>query len=194
MQIFRSEQVKAWTRFQELIVSNRQFALASIVSSLTIAACTPPAPLNAPASTGAVGDWPSYNRTLPGDRFSPLAEINRSNVAQLKSICTYTLPEVTSLQTGPIVVGGTMYLTTDTISYAIDAASCAEKWKRVRHSPTPSSLGVNRGFGYMNGRLFRGTSDAHVLALDASDGHTIWDVALDIAGPGVTVPMAPIAS
>ena len=37
-------------------------------------------------------DWLTYNRTLAGDRFSPLKEIDRSNVAQLKAICTYTLP------------------------------------------------------------------------------------------------------
>ena len=43
------------------------------------------------ASRGADADWLTYNRTLAGDRFSPLKEINRSNVAQLKSICTYTL-------------------------------------------------------------------------------------------------------
>src|SRR5207245_11032269 len=156
---------------QEVTVRNRKFGLAPRVGFVTIAACPPPAPLKAPASTGAAGDWPSYNRTLPGDRFSPLAEINRSNVTQLKSVCTYTLPEVTSLQTGPIVVGGIMFFTTDTISYAIDAATCAEKWKQVRHSASPSRLAVHRGFAYMNGRLFRGTSDAHALVMDASDGH-----------------------
>ena len=55
-------------------------------------------------SRGADADWLTYNRTLAGDRFSPLKEIDRSNVTQLKAICTYTLPEVSSLQTGPLVV------------------------------------------------------------------------------------------
>ena len=63
----------------------------------------------------------------------------------------------------------------------------------MRHSPTPNRLAVNRGAAYMNGRLFRGTSDAHVIAIDAADGHTLWDVMLDVAGRGVTVPMAPTA-
>ena len=175
-------------------MSKRNFALETIVCFLIFVACAPPAPLNAPGITGTAGDWPSYNRTLPGDRFSPLAEINRSNVAQLKSVCTYTLPEVTSLQTGPIVVGGTMFFTTDTISYAIDAGNCSEKWQRVRHSTSPSGLAVHRGFAYMNGRLFRGTSDAHALAMDPADGHVIWDRALDVNGPGVSYPMAPIAA
>ncbi|HEV7594333.1 MAG TPA: PQQ-binding-like beta-propeller repeat protein [Gemmatimonadaceae bacterium] len=139
-------------------------------------------------------DWPVYNRTLAGDRYSPLSEINAANVAGLRTICAYTLPEVTSFQTGPIVVNGTMYFTTDTISYAINASNCAERWRTVRHSETPSQLGVNRGFAYMDGRLFRGTSDVHALALDANDGHVIWDRVLDIKGPGVSLPMAPVAA
>src|SRR5258706_1881865 len=115
---------------KEVIVSKKNFALASIVFVLAFAACAPPAPLNAPGITGAADDWSSYNRTLAGDRFSPLAEINRANVAQLKSVCAYTLPEVTSLQTGPIVDGGTRFFTTDPISYAIVASTCGEKRKR----------------------------------------------------------------
>ena len=139
-------------------------------------------------------DWPSYNRTLPGDRFSPLTEIDRSNVAQLKPVCTYALAEVSSLQTGPLVIAGTMYFTTDEGSYAIDASTCAEKWKKHRHSDTPSALLVNRGFAYANGRLFRGTSDSHVIAMDPADGHQIWDRVIDAQGPGVSIPMAPIAA
>jgi alcohol dehydrogenase (cytochrome c) len=140
-------------------------------------------------------DWPAYNRTLAGDRFSPLDEIDRSNVAQMRLACSYSLPEVTSMQAGPIVVDGTMYFTTERSSYSIDAATCAEKWRVERQSSRPSPLGVQRGFAYLDGRLFRGTSDAHVLALDAADGRTLWDVAIDVAEtPGVSMPMAPIAA
>ena len=143
--------------------------------------------------TPSDGNWTTYNRTLPGDRFSPLAEITRTNVTELKQICLYQLPEVTSLQTGPLVIDGTMYFTADANSYAIDAATCALKWKVARTGP-PSPLAVNRGFAYLNGRLFRGTSDAHVLALDSADGHQIWDRAVDPNVPGVSIPMAPIAA
>ena len=154
------------------------------------------APVTAPqAQNVAAADWPSYNRTLAGDRFSPLAEIDRGNVAQLGVACTYTLPEVSALQAGPIVVAGTMYFTTERNSYSIDAATCAEKWRVEYQSSRPSPLGVQRGFAHLDGRLFRGTSDAHVLALDAADGHTLWDVTMDVAAtPGVSMPMAPIAA
>jgi alcohol dehydrogenase (cytochrome c) len=162
-------------------------------SSAPPAAPTTP-PARAPQQAVAAADWPSYNRTLAGDRFSPLDEINRGNVAQLTAVCSYTLPEVSALQTGPIVVAGTLYFTTETRSYAIDAATCAEKWKVERPVERPSPLGVHRGFAYLDGRLFRGTSDAHVLALDANDGHTLWDREIDAKAPGVTMPMAPIAA
>lgn len=172
-------------------------AAAVAVAIVLLSNCTRPGiapPPPAAATSVPAGDWPSFNRTLAGDRFSPLAEIDRSNVATLEQICTYTLPEVAALQAGPVVVGGAMYFSTDTITYAIDAGTCAERWKRARHSATPGGgPAVNRGVAYLDGRVFRGTSDAHVLALDANDGHTVWDVRLDVAGPGVQVPMAPIA-
>jgi len=156
----------------------------------------PAAPATAPTRANvAAADWPTYNRTLAGDRFSPLTEIDRSNVAQLRVACTYVLPEVSAMQAGPIVISGTMYFTTERNSYSIDAATCAEKWRVERQSSRPSPLGVQRGFAYLDGRLFRGTSDAHVLALDAADGHTIWDVTMDGADtPGLSMPMAPIAA
>ncbi len=190
--------LQEFLRNGDKLMSHHRFALgcACLSSAIILSACaSPPATVSTvvPVAVDA-GDWPSYNRTLAGDRFSPLAEINTGNVAQLRTICSYTLPEVTALQTGPIVVNGTMYFTTDTISYAIDASNCAGKWKSVRHSETPSALGVNRGFAYLNGRLFRGTSDVHAIALDAADGHLVWDRLLDAKGPGVSVPMAPVAA
>ena len=170
--------------------------------TLLLAACGPLEPgatatssRVAPKPQAVPADWPAYNRTLAGDRFSPLAEIDRGNVAQLRLLCTYTLPEVSSMQAGPIVIDGTMYFTTERNSYSIDAATCAEKWRVERQSSRPSPLGVQRGFAYLDGKLFRGTSDAHVLALDAADGHTLWDVTIDVAAmPGVSMPMAPIAA
>jgi alcohol dehydrogenase (cytochrome c) len=167
--------------------------LAALVSLLLVDGCHPSSFGPSPSSGVAPGDWPSYNRTLAGDRFSPLSEITTSNVGRLAQICTYNLPEVAALQSGPIVVDGTMYLSTDTITYSIDARSCAERWRKARHVATPGGgPAVNRGVAFSNGRVYRGTSDAHVLALDAADGHTVWDVTLDVAGPGIQLPMAPI--
>ncbi len=156
------------------------------------AACAEAA--NAAPSAVPAADWPAYNRTLAGDRYSPLAQITTANVAQLTLRCAYTLPEVVAFQTGPLVVNGTLYFTTFEGSYAIDAATCTEKWTRHDKSGGPPGLAVNRGFAYLDGRLYRGTADAHVVALDAADGHVLWDRALEVEGPGISIPMAPIAA
>jgi alcohol dehydrogenase (cytochrome c) len=161
-------------------------ALAALAASAGVASAAPPA--TRPA------DWPAYNRTLAGDRYSPLAQITAANVGQLTLRCAFTLPELPSFQTGPLVVDGTMYFTTFEGSYAIDASSCKEKWSRHATSAGPPGLAVNRGFAYLDGRLYRGTADAHVLALDAADGHVLWERALPVEGPGISIAMAPIAA
>src|SRR5947209_3873277 len=129
----------------------------SLFAATLIAAChatpvTPPAVLERIPP----GDWPSYGRTVAGDRFSPLNQIDRANVGRLQQVCAYALPEVAALQTGPLVVDGTMYFTTDTISYAIDGATCQEKWRVARHNERRNPMLVHRGFAWLDGRLFRG--------------------------------------
>ena len=166
--------------------------LHSLFLAVALFACASSA--GAAPATPQAADWPEYNRTLAGDRYSPLADITSANVGQLVLRCTYTLPEVVAFQTGPLVVDGIMYFTTFLGSYAIDAASCTEKWSRHDKGPGPPGLAVNRGFAYLDGRLFRGTADAHVIALDAKDGHLLWDRAPEVQGPGISIPMAPIAA
>jgi alcohol dehydrogenase (cytochrome c) len=161
-------------------------------SLLALSACVGAATAAPPAVQPA--DWPAYNRTLAGDRYSPLTQLTTENAGQLQLHCAYTLPEVVAFQTGPLVVDGTMYFTSYEGSYAIDAATCKEKWSRHDKSAGPPGLAVNRGFAYLDGRLYRGTADAHVIALDATDGHLVWDRTLDVAQPGISIPMAPIAA
>ena len=162
------------------------FVLALLLASAAL--------ISAAAPDAQWADWPAYNRTLAGDRYSGLAQITTANVSELTLHCAYTLPEVVSFQTGPLVVDGTMYFTTFEGSYAIDAASCKEKWSRHVKSAGPPGLAVNRGFAYLDGRLYRGTADAHVIALDATNGQVLWDRPLPVGGPGISVPMAPIAA
>ena len=172
--------------------ARRVLVAATLTAAAPIAACYRTTHLT--PDRISPGDWPAYGRTVAGDRFSPLAQIDRSNVARLQPVCSYDLPEVAALQTGPLVVNGTMYFTTDTISYAVDGATCAEKWRVARHSAQRNPLLVHRGFAWLDGRLFRGTTDGHVLAMDAIDGRIVWDRTLDVSGPGVSYPMAPIAA
>ena len=65
------------------------------------------------AADDAAAGWPSYNRTLTSDRYSPLDQINRSNVGKLKQLCVFDLGVDVSFQAGPIVIGRVLYATTD---------------------------------------------------------------------------------
>ena len=143
-------------------------------------------------AAGDSDDWRTYNRTLTGERFSPLNEITTANVGRLRQVCTFDTGERVSFEAGPLVVGGVLYVTTDTVTYAIDAATCAPKWKQP-HPHGATGLQVSRGLAYDAGRVFRGAGGGHVMALDAATGRTVWDVEL-MASPGVTVPMAPLAA
>ena len=144
------------------------------------------------APSASADDWSAYNRTYAGERFSPLNQITIGNVSGLRAVCTFDTGEQVSFETGPVVVGGIMYVTTDIATYAVDAASCAQKWKH-EHADGPTQLRVNRGVAYDAGRLFRGAGNGHVVAIDAAAGRTLWDVQLNPVVPGVTVPMAPVA-
>ena len=53
--------------------------------------------------------WPSYNRTLDGQRYSPLAQVTTANVAALKPVCEMTMGEEGGFQTGPVVAGMATY-------------------------------------------------------------------------------------
>ena len=147
------------------------------------------APTPADAQTG---DWPSYNRTLTSDRYAPLDQINRTNVSRLKQLCVYDLGVDTSFQSGPIVIGRTLYATTDKEILAIDPETCQQKW-RVREEGPSLGLRTNRGAAYLDGRLFRGTGEGNVLAYDAATGKKVWTAHLADPDKGESIPAAPIA-
>jgi len=88
-----------------------------------------------------------------------------------------------------------MYLTTAERTYAVDAASCQLRWKHIyEYRPRPDfDLKVNRGVAYAGGRLFRGTNDGRLLALDARTGEELWNVVAGDVTKGETFPAAPIA-
>jgi len=153
----------------------------------------PPAtPAAANASASVAGNWITYNGSLAGDRYSPLNQITTSNVSQLQQACVVDAPGEVSFQSGIVAVDGTLYFTVFGDTFAIDGATCQQKWKHSRPEPD-NFLKVNRGVGFSNGRLFRGTGDGHVLALDATTGTLLWDVAIANPKIGESVPMAPVA-
>ena len=153
----------------------------------TVAVTTPSA---APGAT--ITDWPGYNRTLDGDRFSPLTGITTENVANMKVICTYDTGVLTAFESGLVVVEGALIGTTEYDTFAIDPSTCAEKWRAKEEYP-PSVLGVNRGVAHLDGSLFRGLQDGRVVAYDLETGDKLWETEIADPSIGETVPAAPVA-
>jgi alcohol dehydrogenase (cytochrome c) len=173
---------------------------AALFATIAVVGCMrmrPESPSASPSRNTTVtvvptpGDWISYNGNHANDRFSSLASITTSNVSELARICTFDSGDTTSFQNGPVVVNGVIYVTTHNSTYAVDGETCALHWKHTRSAP-PAFLKVNRGVAYANGRLFRGSTDAHLVAIDAADGQTLWDIALGDPRIGESTPMAPI--
>jgi alcohol dehydrogenase (cytochrome c) len=150
---------------------------------------------NPAGSIDTIADWLTYNRTLEGHRGSPLAEIDTANVARLRPVCRFPLGERASFQSGPVVVSGTMFVTTAERTWALDAATCALRWRHeYRYHPRPDfDIQVNRGVAYAAGRLFRGANDGRVYALDAFTGAELWSAVVGDVERGETFPAAPIA-
>ncbi len=146
-----------------------------------------------PASGNRNTDWPMYNKNFQGQRFSSLDQINRKNVASLKEICRVKIARGGSFHTGPIIVDSVMYVTTARLTTAIDPRTCEMKWRSMYTPEQDEVWGANRGIAYLDGRLFRGTSDGRLLALDAKTGKQLWKVKAGEPKRGEYLSSAPIA-
>lgn len=127
------------------------------------------------------GDWPAYNGTPDGNRFSQLDQVNLSNVAKLQLQWTYSIP-FNGLETTPVVVDGVMYVTGNNQVYALSGKTGREIWRYMRPKSvagtiaSDAAVGVNRGVAVLGDRIFYLTDDAHLIALHRLTGALLWDV------------------
>src|ERR1700688_3395504 len=143
-------------------------------------------------AASAVKDWPSYNNTLTSERYSTLDAIDSKNVARLKVLCSFDTGEQTSFQTGLLEVDGTLFATTEHDTISIDANNCKQNWRA--HAEFASGvLKVNRGAAWLDGRVFRGTTDGRVVAYTAKTGKPLWSTVIADPAKGESVPASPIA-
>ncbi|HEY1453204.1 MAG TPA: PQQ-binding-like beta-propeller repeat protein [Roseiarcus sp.] len=149
-----------------------------------------PAPARA-ASMTAVGDWPSYNKTLTSERFSELDAINTTNIGKFKVLCTYDTNQYTNFESGLIMVNNALIGTSEFDIFSIDPTTCAENW-RTREDVSPSFYSTNRGAAYLDGMLFRGLQDGRVVAYDFNTGKRVWRTTIADPNLGETTPAAPI--
>jgi len=124
-------------------------------------------------------DSPTYHGQLSGNRFTGLAQIDKTNVARLAPRWTYSIPGQSRLQVTPVVVDGVMYVTGPNECHAIDAGNGRRLWDyrrpRTRGLAGDSASGINRGVAVSGGRVFMVTDHAHVIALDRHTGALLWD-------------------
>jgi alcohol dehydrogenase (cytochrome c) len=123
---------------------------------------------------GGDTQWSSYNGTVDGQRYSPLKQITAENASRLGEVCRVQVEDVGSFHTGLVEVDGVIYLTTALDTLAIDASDCEIKWRHHYEPEQEPVWMVNRGVAYANGKVFRGTPDARLLALDAQTGKVVW--------------------
>jgi quinohemoprotein ethanol dehydrogenase len=151
-------------------------------------------------STASGGDeWLTYGGTYDEQRHSKLTQINKDNVSQLGVAWTYDLATNRGVESTPIVVDGTMYVTSAwSVVYALDAKTGAEKW--VYDPEVDKAVGVkaccdvvNRGVAVYDGKVFVGVIDGRLEALNAETGEKVWStVTVDQSLP-YTITGAPRA-
>jgi quinoprotein glucose dehydrogenase len=180
------------------------FALAAcplVLAALAVAAGlarTPGGPPSAPAAS----EWPCYGRDAGGTRFAPLTQINRRNVAKLRVAWTYRTGDLIDPDNGPggafeatpICADGTLYLSTPySRVVALDPETGKARWtfdpKIERRWPYATDPFVSRGVsiwqdpqpgpGAPGRRLFLGTYDGRLIALDAQTGKPCSDFGTD---------------
>jgi len=134
------------------------------------------------------GEWPSWRRGYDAQGFSPLKQINRTNVNQLRLAWSWALPFGPNEST-PLVHDGVLFVHSygDTVQ-AIDAATGDLLWQYSRRLPTGTAPTVKRAIAIYGDNVYLGTSDTHVVALNAKSGRVVWDtpVADQKQGYGLT--------
>jgi alcohol dehydrogenase (cytochrome c) len=146
----------------------------------------------------AQGNWTTYGGTDWNQRWSTLARITTSNVSRLvpRMLFQTGTSKLGSLETTPLVVDGTMYVTTpySEAIIAYDLRTNKQLWRQEpKIGTTITCCGpVNRGVAVGGGSVFVGTLDARLLAFDARTGKPKWDV--EVADPtfGYSITMAPL--
>jgi alcohol dehydrogenase (cytochrome c) len=143
------------------------------------------------------GNWLTYSRDYTGQRYSPLDRIHAGNVSKLHIAWIRQVNELDTFETSPIVVDGTLFITAppNTVE-ALDSATGRTLWSYQKDLPKDLRLccgKVNRGVAILGNTLYYGSTDAHLIALDARTGSVRWDVTMADYKAGYSSTGAPLA-
>jgi alcohol dehydrogenase (cytochrome c) len=145
------------------------------------------------------GDVLTYGMGYNGQRYSPLSTINRDNVKRLVSAWAYSMADNHGLEAQPLVKDGVIYITDHEKTVAIDALSGKEIWKSmIEYPPETTRVAccgmVNRGAAMFDGKLYRTTLDANVIALDLQTGKQVWRTKSSDPSEGYSMTVAPLVA
>jgi quinohemoprotein ethanol dehydrogenase len=127
------------------------------------------------------GDWAAFGRTYSEQHFSPLRDIGRDNIARLGLAWSLELGPGNSV-TAPLEVDGTLYFATGySLVHAVDVRSGKEKWAYDPKAAQAAGRKLRQGWGsrglaWWNGKIYTGTQDGRLIALDAGTGQPVWSV------------------
>ena len=150
---------------------------------LALASPTVTAAQSDPASQAAIVNWPGHGGDPDESGYSRLTEITSTNVGRLGLAWSLDLEGEQTLEATPLAIDGVLYFTGSFADiYAVDAVTGRLLWKHAaevwKHNPAKMKFifPLNRGCAYDRGRIFSGTTDGRLLALDAKTGKLIWSV------------------
>ncbi len=125
-------------------------------------------------------EWPSFGRDYSNQRMSPLTQIHPNNVKDLTLAWKFKSGVSASFQATPIVVNGVMYVALPfNHVVALDAKTGKQLWRYLhqRRADWKMCCGpANRGVAVGDGKVFIGSVDARLIALNAKNGEKIWDI------------------
>jgi quinohemoprotein ethanol dehydrogenase len=134
------------------------------------------------SADGEPGNWLLHGRTYSEQRFSPLEKINQENVSTLSLAWYFDTGTKRGLEATPLIVDGVMYTTGSWSKvYALDAKSGEKLWEYDPEVPREWGRNaccdvVNRGVAFWDGKVYVGTIDGRLVALNARDGSLLWDI------------------
>lgn len=142
------------------------------------------------------GNWLHYQGNVEGHRYSPLTQITKANASKLRPAWVYQIDKLDKFEASPIVRDGIMYISeppSDVTALETRSGKVLWKYKRTLPDGLPFCCGrVNRGVGISGNTIYIGTLDAHLVALDASTGHVLWDVQVADIKKGYSSTVSPL--
>jgi len=134
--------------------------------------------------------WPTDNGDYTGRRYSPLKQIDSSNVKSLTLAWAFQANSQ-AIKSTPLEVNGILYFSVPEQVWAIDARTGRQVWHYHYKKSDGDHIG-HRGVAMWGNWLYFETPDAHLICLDAKDGHARWDITLADVQLGYFATMAPL--